>query len=109
MYLNMNDNIEYQIYIGFNDSQANAQIVKEEELEDMISEFFRRKKIDFSLMNGEGGFFHQDGTFAHEKTLIVNIIGQQGLDIIKLAKSLSMFMNQECSLVTKSPLKTLLY
>lgn len=102
----MNSNTEYQIYIGCNDSQLKDEIVSEAELREMIVQFFQQKKIDFSVFSAKGGYLHEDGTFISEDALCINIIGAQDLDIIKLAKSLSMFMNQECSLVIKDIIKS---
>ena len=44
--------------------------------------------------------------FIAENSLCINIIGTLDLDICKLAKNLSMYMNQECSLITRNALKT---
>ena len=101
----MKDTTEYQIYIGCRDSQLQDEIISEEELREMVLQFFGRKKIDFSMFSTKGGYLHQDGTFIIENTLCINIIGSYDLDIIKLAKSLSMYMNQECSLVVKDCIK----
>lgn len=101
----MEDSIEYQIFIGCNDSQLNDEVVNENELNEMLSEFFMRKRIDFSMLSAKGGFLHENGSFVTENTLCVNIIGGSDLDIVKLAKSLSMYMNQECSLIIRHSLK----
>ena len=102
----MENSIEYQILIGCNDPQLNDEVVKEHELRELISLFFARKKIDFSILSANGGYLHEDGHFTTENTLCVNIIGDPNLDIFQLAKSLSMFMNQECVLITRNALNT---
>lgn len=101
----MEDSIEYQIFIGCNDSQLNDEVVNENELKEMLSEFFTRKKIGFSMLSAKGGFLHENGSFVTENTLCVSIIGGSDLDIVKFAKSLSMYMNQECSLIIRHSLK----
>lgn len=101
----MKDNTEYQIFIGCNDSQLGEEIVSEDELKAMIIQFFKKKKIDFSVLSAKGGFLHADKSFVYENSLCINIIGSCDLDIIRLAKNLSMFMNQECSLVVKNIVK----
>ncbi len=101
----MKGTTEYQIYIGCRDSQLQNEIISEDELREMIIQFFRRKKIDFSLFSAKGGYLHEDGTFISENSLCINIIGSYDLDIIKLAKSLSMYMNQECSLIVKDSIE----
>ncbi|MBQ6493628.1 MAG: hypothetical protein IJI92_07185 [Erysipelotrichaceae bacterium] len=101
----MKDTTEYQIYIGCRDSQLKDEIVSEDELREMVVQFFRRKEIDFSMFSAKGGYLHEDGRFISENSLCINIIGSYDLDIIKLARSLSMYMNQECSLVVKDSIK----
>lgn len=97
---------EYQIYIGCRDRYTDDEVVSEDELREMIVQFFRRKKIDFSVFSAKGGYIHHDGRFVSENSLCINIIGPEDLDILWLAKGLSMYMNQECSLVTKDIIKT---
>ena len=103
----MNDNTEYHIYVGLRDSQFGGEIVTENELREMIAHFFSQKNISFSMYSAKGGYIHEDGRFVSENTLCINLIGAYDLDIFKFATSLSMFMNQECSLVTKDIVKTI--
>ena len=101
----MKNNTEYQIFIGCHDSQIQGELVNDDELKEMVVEFFKRKKIDFSIFDVKGGYLHEDGRFVSENSLCINIIGSHDLDIIKLAKGLSMYMNQECSLIVKDLIK----
>ena len=101
----MKENTEYQIMIGCHDAQLRDEIVSQDELGAMIVQFFKKKEIDFSMFSAKGGYLHDDRSFVYENSICVNIIGSCDLDIIKLAKSLSMFMNQECSLVIKDRIK----
>lgn len=102
----MNDNTEYHIYVGLRDSQFGGEIVTENELREMIANFFSQKNISFSMYSAKGGYLHEDGRFVSENTLCINLIGAYDLDILMFATSLSMFMNQECSLVIKDIVKT---
>ena len=101
----MNASIEYQIIIGCNDPQLRQELVNDNELSEMLSDFFRKKHIDFSILRLKGGYLHEDGWFITENSLCISIVGDTSIDIIKLAKSLSMFMNQEHILVIKHALK----
>ena len=103
----MIDNIsttEYQILIGCKDGQTRKELVTEEELRNLISDFFERKHIDFSLISLKGGFLYDTGEFVVEDTLCINIITDNEGGIVTLAKDLSMFMNQKCSLIIKNNL-----
>ncbi|MBR4610704.1 MAG: hypothetical protein K6A70_03830 [Erysipelotrichaceae bacterium] len=102
----MENNIEYQIFIGCTDPQSNSEEINEDELREMVVSFFKRKQIDFSLYSVKGGYLYKTGKYVIENSLCINIIGQEEINIIQLAKSLSMYMNQECSLITKNYLKT---
>lgn len=102
----MQDSIEYQIFIGCTDSQTHEEVVAESELKELVSLFFERNKISFSMFSVQGGYRHKYGGFIAENSLCINIIGTLDLDICKLAKNLSMYMNQECSLITRNALKT---
>ena len=101
----MKENTEYQIFIGCHDSQLLDEIVSEDELREIVTRFFMQKKIDFSMYSAKGGYYHDDGRFVTENSLCISIVGAYDIDIIRLAKSLSMFMNQECSLVIKETIK----
>ena len=102
----MNDNIEYQIYIGCKDDDLHDVVISIEELTEMVINFFSLKEIDFTLVQAKGGFLHENGWYEVEDTICINIIGSSDLDIIKLGKTLSMFMNQECVLVVRNSLQT---
>lgn len=104
-YSQMKENIKYQLFIGCSDSQFRDAVVKEHELEEMVAFFFKSRSIDFTLTNVQGGYQHKDGSFVTEDTLLITIIGRPNFDIIKLAKSLSMYMNQETALIVRHSLK----
>ena len=102
----MNENTEYQIYIGCRDPQLDEELVNRDELKETITQFFEFQKISFSTYDAKGGYLHDNGEFIYEDSICINLIGAQDFDIIKFAKSLSMFMNQECSLVVKETVKS---
>lgn len=98
----MDNVVEYQIYIGCHDSHSRHELVKEHDLREMVVSFFRRKKIDFSVLSAKGGYLHTDGSFVTEDSLCIDIVDASEIDIVSLAHSLSMYMDQECVLVTRS-------
>ena len=104
--LAMKNNTEYQIFIGCGDYHLQDEIISEGELREMVAQFFRRNEIDFSMFSAKGGYLRQDGRFISENTLCISIIDSDDLDIVRLAKSLSMFMNQERALVVKDVINT---
>ena len=101
----MQKSVEYQILIGLNDSQVYEEVVDEKELVEMVSNYFERNEIDFSIFKAKGGYSYDSDYFVTENTLCINIIGKTKIDIKKLIRSLSMFMNQESILVVRNRLK----
>ena len=63
-------------------------------------------KLIFLSFPTKGGYLHDDGWFVRENTLCISIIGSSDIDIIKFAKNLSMYMNQENSMVVKQYIQT---
>jgi hypothetical protein len=104
--IRMKDSFEYQIYIGCNDSQLHTEIVSEAELKDMVSRYFERIHMDFSLLSLKGSYLYENGWYITEDTLCINIIGNSSLNIKGIVRGLSMYMNQKCCLIVRKPLKT---
>ena len=102
----MQETIEYQVFVGCQDPQGREEIVVREELADLVAQYFARREIGFSRLDAHGGHRYKDGDFVTENTLCINVIGNNDLDIVKLAKGLAMYMNQECSLIVRNALKT---
>ena len=98
----MKETTEFEIYIGCNDSQMQDEIVSREELEDIVVSFFERNNIDFSLVQTKGGYLYEDRGYVLEDSLCISIIGDSDLDILGLARSLAMYMNQETAMVIKT-------
>lgn len=97
----MTNDTKYEIYIGCNDTSTKEENISNDEIIKTINNYFSKKKINYSLELGDGGYLHNDGRFIFEKTIRINIIGSQSLDIIDYAKKLAMYMNQECLMITK--------
>ncbi len=102
----MLDSVEYQFFIGCADSHTHEYIITKNELKEMVANFFNKNNTDFSMLTAQGGYCHKDGWFITEDSLCINIIGASDIDIIRLATSLSMYMNQECSLIIRNNIKT---
>ena len=101
----MQESVEYQIYIGCSDSQLGDEIVDVNMLQDVVMNYFIRQQIDFSILSARGGYLHEDGHFVTENTVCINLIGPSNLDIVGLTRSISMFMNQETTLIIKDAIQ----
>ena len=96
---------EYQILIGCHDNHTHSEFVKNFELSDVVSKFFNRFEIDFTIHTMVGGYLYNNGDFAIENGLVIHVIGAPKEQIIRLAKAVSMYMNQEAALVIKNKLE----
>ena len=98
--------IQYQIIVDCNDFFLKTEYVKDHELSDIIVNFFSRQNINFSLLKINGGYLYDDGSFVLENGVCITIIGSSDEKILRLAKTLKMFMFQENVLVIKNKLET---
>ena len=101
----MEESFEYQIFIGCKDPHSREEVIKESEFKELVTNFFERNKMDFSLLSLKGGYLYEDGWYDTEDTLCISIVGDQGLDILRIAKGLSSFMNQRCCLIVRNSLE----
>ena len=101
----MTDLVEYQILIGCKDPHLADEIFNEQELTDWISKYFEKIQMNYSLSFIKGGYYYGNGWYATENTLCISIIGDVEAEVLRITKAFSMFLNQECSLVLKKPLK----
>jgi len=101
----MTNLVEYQIFIGCRDPQLSEEIFNEKEITDLISAYFERIQMNFSLLVIKGGYHYENGWYDTENTLCISIVGDAEMKILQIARTIAMFLNQECSLVVKNPLK----
>ena len=101
----MTGTYEYQIFIGCNDPQLHGELVSENDLKMVVAQFFERYKVDFSMLSAKGGYLYDNGEFTVEDSLCINIIGAQEKDVLRFTKTLSSYMNQEASLIVRTPVQ----
>ena len=107
--MNFTNNQEYQLFIGCHDTAIDDELVEQKELEKMIVDFFKREEVDFTIVHNEGGYLYNNKKFVLEHSLCINIIGSDEKKMVRLAKALSMYMNQESVLLCRSPIQSLFY
>ena len=57
----------------------------------------------FSFCVQQGGYFHEDGRFTQENTLVLSLIDADSTTVNKIAKDLCAFFHQESVMITESP------
>lgn len=96
---------EYKIYIGLNDKEVHSQIFATEKYSKVLKSVCRSYHTPFSVATISGGFFHEDGSYVDENTLVLSVIDAPEPTVREIAKDLCAFFNQESVMVTCSELE----
>ena len=62
----------------------------------------RSYRTAFSVNKVVGGYFHDDGTFVEENTLVLTLIDVSKETVNEIAKDICVFFNQESVMITDS-------
>ena len=97
---------ETKIYVGLNDSVTKEQIFSTEKYVSLLKKVCIAYHAPFSLRLEEGGYFHEDGAFTQEQTLVLSLmdISQEMAD--EIAKDLCVFFHQESVMITQGMVKS---
>lgn len=96
---------ETRLYIGLNDAQTKKQIFETEQYVEQLKKLCFTYHLPFSVDYEEGGYFHEDGEYVEEKTLVLTLIDVEWDTIRKMAKDLCGLFNQESILVTEDSVR----
>lgn len=91
------------IYIGLNDSETGVQKFPTEKYLSILKNVCRSYRVAFSVQEINGGYFHEDGRYTEETTLVLTLLNIEEKTVIEIAKDLCAFFNQESVMVTSSP------
>lgn len=98
-----NKQTQTQIYVGLNDSKTGEQIFGTEKYLTILKNVCHSFKVAFSVHRVEGGYFHENGNYVEETTLVLTLMDTQEETVTEIAKDLCAFFNQESVMVTTSP------
>ena len=93
------------IYIGLNDSVSDVQKHDTKMYISILKNVCHNYKVAFSVHQIAGGYFHEDGHYTEEKTLVLLLLDVPQATTTEIAKDLCAFFNQESVMVTYSPCK----
>ncbi len=96
---------ETRIYVGLNDSQTLKQEFKTEKYISILKNVCRNYHVPFSFTIAQGGYFHDDGQYTQETTLVLSLIDAESKTVAEIAKDLCVFFNQESVLITENNVK----
>lgn len=93
------------IYIGLNDSVTHVQKFETDKYISILKKVCKSYRTAFSTSVIDGGYFHEDGTYVEEKTLVLTLLGVDDGTVEEIARDLCAFFNQESVMVTYSQAK----
>ena len=100
----MNSNTrQSMIYIGLNDSETGQQKFSTDRYLSILKNVCRSYQVAFSVQEINGGYFHEDGRYTEETTLVLTLMDIEDELVLEIAKDVCAFFNQESVMVTSSP------
>ena len=93
---------ETKIYVGLNDVTTKHQEHLTELYVKVMKHVCQSYHVSFSFVVTEGGYFHENGDFVQEKTLVLSLIDPEAGVAETIAKELCAFFHQESVMVTES-------
>ena len=97
--------IETKIYVGLNDSESYKQEHDTEKYISVLKNVCRSYHVAFSFTKAEGGYFHDNGQYTQETTLIITLLDVDSNTVNEIAKDLCSFFNQECVMIEECEVK----
>ena len=97
--------IASKIYVGLNDSETMTQIHETDKYISILKKVCFNYKVPFSFSLENGGYIHEDGTYTHENSLVLTLIGADSEVVTEIAKDLCAFFNQETVLIMESKVR----
>lgn len=93
---------ESRIYVGLNDTDTREQKYETEKYVGILKHVCRSYHVAFSMDIEEGGYFHEDGEYTEEVSLVLILIDADRDIVREIAKDLCTFFHQESVLVTEN-------
>ena len=96
---------EITISVGLNDAVTKRQEYETEMYVDVMKHVCQSYHVPFSFIVSEGGYFHENGDYTQEKTLVIALIDPEEGIAEAIAKDLCTFFHQESVLITESKVR----
>ena len=92
---------ETRIYVGLNDGETRAQLYDTETYLSILKDICRSCHVAFSVDVEEGGYYHEDGEYTEETSLVLILINTERDVVDKIAQELRTRFHQESVLITE--------
>jgi hypothetical protein len=96
---------ETRIYVGLNDAETKKQIYETKKYLSLLKNVCKSYNVAFSLEVEEGGYFHNNGEYTEETSLVLILIDADKEVVKEIANDLCTFFNQESVLITENNIK----
>ena len=91
--------------MGLNDAVTKQQVHPTEVYVDVMKTVCRSYHVAFTFVISEGGYFHENGDYTQEKTLVISLLDPQDGVVDAIARDLCAFFHQESVLITESKVR----
>ncbi len=95
--------LEARIYVGLRDRDTREQHFDTEKYKSILKDVCRHYHTPFSVQVIEGGYYHDDGSWVDENTLLITLIGTPRKIVYEIARDVCTFFRQESVMITCSP------
>ena len=92
--------LEARIYVGLSDRDSREQHYETERYKTVLKDICKSYRTPFSVHVMEGGYFHDDGTWVDENSLLITLIGAPRQTVYNIAREVCHVFNQESVLIT---------
>ena len=96
---------ETKIYIGLNDSVTLRQLYDTERYKSILKQVCFSYHTPFSVSVNEGGYFHENGEYTEETSLVLTLLDADDSFVEEIAKDLCVFFHQESVMITKDEVR----
>ena len=97
--------IEITISVGLNDAVTKQQEHPTKTYVAIMKNVCKSYHVAFSFIVSEGGYFHDNGDYTQEKTLVLCLLDPEKGVVDDIARDLCAFFHQESVLITESEVR----
>lgn len=96
---------EITISVGLNDAATKRQEYQTEMYVAIMKHVCQSYHVPFSYIVSDGGYFHENGDYTQEKTLVLCLLDPEKGIVDSIARDLCVFFHQESVLITESKVR----
>ena len=96
---------EMKIYVGLNDAETMKQEYETAKYIRVLEQVCKNYHVAFSFNLAKGGYFHEDGRYTQETSLVLSLIDPDENAVNEIARDLCVFFHQESVLITEDEVR----